>query len=77
MNNPEVCTGFGTYSVRAAWPSLPVEVRAEFDRLLREGRRMWAIKMVRESPEVEPKPSIHWLMDAIAYRSNTLVLNGR
>lgn len=36
---------------------------------------MQAIKMVRDSPAIEPQPSLHWLMDALVYRAKVLRLN--
>ncbi|UFS94206.1 hypothetical protein [Nocardia huaxiensis] len=62
--------------VRAEWPQLPAEARAEFDRLLQEGRRIEAVKAVRDAAEPEVRPSIHWAMDALVYRAKVLGLDG-
>ncbi|MGW4125002.1 hypothetical protein [Nocardia sp. NPDC004711] len=68
----EICS---VCAVPAEWPALPAGVRGEFDRLLQHGNRMQAIKMVRDSPAIEPQPSLHWLMDALVYRAKVLRLN--
>jgi hypothetical protein len=68
----EICS---VCTVGIQWPSLPAGVRAEFDRLLRQGHRIQAIKSVRDSYETEPKPSLHWLMDALVYRAKVLGLD--
>lgn len=60
--------------VRAEWPALPVEARAEFDRLFQEGRKIQAVKALRDGSGMEPKPSLHWAMDALVFRAKALGL---
>ncbi|MGW4248419.1 hypothetical protein, partial [Nocardia sp. NPDC004722] len=69
----EICS---QCTVRAEWPGLPVEARTEFDRLLREGRKIQAVRAVRDGSGMEPKPSLHWAMDALVYRAKALGLEG-
>ncbi|WP_405166311.1 hypothetical protein OG203_15210 [Nocardia sp. NBC_01499] len=60
--------------MRAEWPALPVEARAEFDRLFQEGRKIQAVKALRDGSGMEPKPSLHWAMDALVFRAKALGL---
>lgn len=62
--------------VRAEWPTLPAEARAEFDRLLLEGHRILAIRVACENLHTQSMPRIHWGMEALVYRSKVLGLDG-
>ncbi|WP_458688866.1 hypothetical protein [Nocardia tengchongensis] len=59
----------------STWLTLPGKVRAEFDHLLLQGKHIRAIAAVRRSAAVEPKPSLHWLMDALGYRAKELKID--
>lgn len=71
-HGPAICS---VCIVRAQWPALPVEIREEFDRVLREGTKIAAIKVVFDS-DIEPRPGLPWLQDALVYRMKALGLKG-
>ncbi|WP_063772123.1 hypothetical protein [Kitasatospora mediocidica] len=55
----------------AIWSALSEVVRAEVDALVRQDRRMWAVKVMRESCP-EPKPGLYACVDVVVERYRVL-----
>lgn len=65
----DICT---ECTVRGEWPLLPARTRAEFDRLVRAGRRIQAVRVVLDGSGQEPKPGIRWATGMLVFRSKAL-----
>ncbi|MDH6144371.1 hypothetical protein P3T35_006413 [Kitasatospora sp. GP30] len=55
----------------AIWSALSEAVLAEVDGLVRQDRRMWAVKVLREGCP-EPKPGLYACVDVVAERYHVL-----